>query len=75
MRLFLTHFRTPEFLAADDDFQQRLIVQVADAMDDHAPAAREAVRQLEEIALLPSPASSLRRRVDRVRVAIACALN
>ena len=53
VRLLITHFRTREFLDADDDFQQRLIEQVAVAMDDHVPAARETVRQLEEIALLP----------------------
>lgn len=53
-RLLIGHFRTAEFLAADDDYQRGLIEQVAVAMDVHVPPAREAVRQLEEIALLPS---------------------
>ena len=53
MRLLIMHFRTAEFLAADDDYQRALIEQVAIAMEYHVPAAREAVKQLEEIALLP----------------------
>ncbi len=53
MRLIIMHFRTAEFLAADDDYQQGLIEQVAVAMDVHVPPARTAVKELEAMALLP----------------------
>jgi hypothetical protein len=59
-RLIIMHFRTPEFQAADEEYQKGLIEQVALAMDAHVPPAREAVRQLEAIALLP-PLASLPR--------------
>jgi hypothetical protein len=58
VRLLIMHFRTTEFLAADDDYQQGLIRQVAVAMDTHVPAARTAIEELEAIASLPTLGSS-----------------
>jgi hypothetical protein len=60
IRLIIMHFRTPEFQAADEDYQKALIEQVALAMDTYVTPAREAVRQLEAIASLP-PLASLPR--------------
>lgn len=64
VRLLIMHFHTPAFLAADDEYQTGLIEQVAVAMEDHTPAAREAVRQLEEIALLPPLAALPKPRLN-----------
>jgi hypothetical protein len=51
MRLIINHFRTREFLAADDDYQRGLIQQVAIIMETHVPAAGAVVKDLKAIAL------------------------